>query len=138
MLSGQVTSTWVGSNWPPAPVSSVTNNSVSSSATLLASAFGGLVFGFLADRIGRTRSMVLSILCYSVGTALCGLSANVWQLMVFRVVVGLGVGGEWSAGSALVSESWPARHRGKVLGWVQSAFASGYALAAITALSTLT
>ncbi|ASK34697.1 MFS transporter [Alloalcanivorax mobilis] len=103
------------------------------SATLLASAFGGLVFGFLADRIGRTRSMVLSILCYSVGTALCGLSANVWQLMVFRVVVGLGVGGEWSAGSALVSESWPARHRGKVLGWVQSAFASGYALAAITA-----
>ncbi|KAF0804019.1 major facilitator transporter [Alcanivorax xiamenensis] len=107
------------------------------SATLLASAFGGLVFGFLADRIGRARSMVLSILCYAAGTALCGLSYELWHLLLFRVIVGLGVGGEWSAGSALVSETWPAEHRGKVLGWVQSAFASGYALAAIVAAVVL-
>lgn len=103
------------------------------SATLLATAAGGLVFGFLADRLGRARSMLISILCYSLGTALCGLSETLGQLMLFRIIVGLGVGGEWSAGSALVSETWPARHRGKVLAWVQSAFAAGYAAAAVVA-----
>lgn len=101
------------------------------SASLVATAVGGLVFGFLADHIGRTRSMVLSILCYSIGTVLCGLSQDVTQLLLFRIVVGLGVGGEWSAGAALITETWPARHRGKVMAWVQSAFATGYALAAI-------
>ncbi|WP_211369617.1 MFS transporter [Pseudoxanthomonas yeongjuensis] len=103
------------------------------SATLMATAFGGLIFGFLADRIGRAKSMMLSIICYSIGTALCGLSDTLGQLMVFRIIVGLGVGGEWSAGSALVSETWPAKHRGKILAWVQSAFAAGYAAAAIVA-----
>lgn len=101
------------------------------SATLIATAFGGLIFGFLADRIGRTRSMVLSILCYSVGTVLCGFSQTVTQLLLFRIVVGLGVGGEWSAGAALITETWPAKHRGKVMAFVQSAFATGYALAAL-------
>lgn len=107
------------------------------SATLIASAFGGLVFGFLADRIGRAKSMVLSIICYSVGTALCGFSESLTQLIAFRVLVGLGVGGEWSAGAALITETWPAQHRGKVMAWVQSAFASGYALAAIVAAIVL-
>jgi len=101
------------------------------SATLIATAFGGLFFGFLADRIGRTRSMVLSILCYSIGTMLCGFSQSLTQLLLFRTILGLGVGGEWSAGAALITETWPAQHRGKVMAWVQSAFASGYALAAI-------
>lgn len=101
------------------------------SASLLATALGGGVFGFLADRIGRTRSMVLSILCYSVGTVLCGFSQGVNELILFRLIVGLGVGGEWSAGAALLTETWPAQHRGKVVAWVQSAFATGYALAAV-------
>lgn len=103
------------------------------SATLVASAFGGIVFGFIADRIGRTKSMMLSILCYSIGTLLCGFAPNLQMLFIFRIIVGLGVGGEWGAGAALVSETWPARHRGKVMAWVQSAFATGYALAAIVA-----
>jgi MFS family permease len=107
------------------------------SATLLATAVGGLVFGYLADRIGRTRSMVLSILCYSLGTALCGFSESVAQLLVFRFILGLGIGGEWSAGAALITETWPAEHRGKVMAWVQSAFAIGYAVAAIVAAVVL-
>ncbi|WP_414447342.1 MFS transporter [Burkholderia sp. 22PA0099] len=107
------------------------------SMTLVATAVGGLVFGFLADRIGRTRSMVMSILCYSIGTALCGVSQDVQQLLVFRFVLGFGVGGEWAAGAALVSETWPAEHRGKALAWVQSAFAAGYALAAVVAALVL-
>ncbi|MBS0466710.1 MAG: MFS transporter [Proteobacteria bacterium] len=110
---------------------------VIASMTLLATAVGGLVFGFLADRIGRTRSMVLSILCYSLGTALCGFSQTVTQLLIFRFILGLGVGGEWSAGAALITESWPAQHRGKVMAWVQSAFALGYALAALVAAIVL-
>ncbi|MBN9476887.1 MAG: MFS transporter [Bordetella sp. SCN 67-23] len=110
---------------------------VIASMTLLATAFGGLIFGFLADRLGRTRSLVLSIACYSIGTALCGFSQNVTQLLIFRFLLGLGVGGEWSAGAALVTETWPAKHRGKVMAWVQSAFAAGYALAAIVAALVL-
>lgn len=101
------------------------------SATLIASAFGGIIFGFLADRIGRKKSMMYSIFLYSVATALCGFSESFTQLMVFRILVGLGMGGEWSTGAALVTETWPAKHRGKIMAFVQSAFAVGYALAAI-------
>lgn len=103
------------------------------SFTLLASAFGGMIFGYIADRFGRTKAMVASILCYSIGTMLCGFSTGMGTLMAARVIVGLGVGGEWGAGTALVSETWPTRHRGKVLAWVQSAFATGYGLAALIA-----
>ncbi|MGC7518112.1 MFS transporter, partial [Pandoraea pneumonica] len=78
------------------------------SLTLLATAFGGLFFGFLADRIGRTKSMILSILCYSIGTALCGFVDSVTSLLIFRFLLGLGIGGEWSAGAALITETWPA------------------------------
>ena len=82
------------------------------SATLAASAVGGIVFGVLADRIGRTRALSLSILLYSIFTAACGLASNVTQLAVFRVLLGIGMGGEWASGAALVSETWPAKHRG--------------------------
>jgi len=100
------------------------------SLTLGASAFGGILFGLLADRIGRARAMMLSILIYSVFTAACGLAQNIPQLAVFRVLLGLGMGGEWACGAALVAETWPAQHRGKALGVMQSSWAVGYALAA--------
>jgi MFS family permease len=100
------------------------------SLTLLASAAGGVGFGILADRVGRARALTASILVYSVFTAACGLSQNVAQLAVFRILLGLGMGGEWAAGAALVAETWPAEHRGKALGIMQSAWAVGYGLAA--------
>src|SRR5512136_1146436 len=100
------------------------------SATLVASAVGGLVFGVVADRHGRTRALISSILIYSVFTAACGFAQTVAQLAVFRVFLGLGMGGEWASGAALVSETWPAEHRGKALGLMQSAWAVGYAAAA--------
>jgi len=100
------------------------------SLTLFASAFGGLMFGLLADRYGRRRALMGSILIYSVFTAACGFSTGVLMLAVFRVFLGLGMGGEWASGAALVSETWPAAHRGKALGLVQSAWAIGYAAAA--------
>jgi MFS family permease len=102
---------------------------------LASSAVGGVVFGWLADRIGRTRALMASIVTYSICTALCGLSQSVLQLAVFRTLLGFGMGGEWATGAALVAETWPREHRGKALGVMQSAWAVGYALAAgITAL----
>jgi MFS family permease len=105
------------------------------SLTLIASAVGGLVFGVLADRFGRTRALMGSILVYSVFTAACGLARGIADLAVFRVLLGLGMGGEWATGAALVAETWPAEHRGKALGLMQSAWAIGVAVAAaVTAL----
>jgi MFS family permease len=103
------------------------------SLTLLASAAGGIVFGILADRAGRTRALMLSVLIYSVFTAACGLAQSAAQLAVFRIGLGIGMGGEWASGAALVSETWPARDRGKALGLMQSAWAIGYGLAALVA-----
>jgi MFS family permease len=100
------------------------------SLTLVASALGGALFGFLADRIGRTRALMLSILVYSVSSGACGLSTTVVQLAIFRFILGLGMGGEWTTGAALIAESWPDRHRGKALGLMQSSWAIGEILAA--------
>jgi MFS family permease len=105
------------------------------SLTLLASAAGGMIFGVIADRYGRTRALMGSILIYSIFTAACGLAQSVRQLAVFRVLLGIGMGGEWASGAALVSETWPAEHRGKALGFMQSSWAIGYAAAAaVTAI----
>ena len=101
------------------------------SLTLGASAVGGLMFGIVADKLGRTRALSLSILLYSVFTFACGFAQNVWQFATFRILLGLGMGGEWASGATLVSETWPEQHRGKALGIMQSCWAIGYGLAAI-------
>ncbi|OGD14115.1 MAG: MFS transporter [Candidatus Aminicenantes bacterium RBG_16_66_30] len=107
------------------------------SLTLVASAVGGLVFGVVADRFGRRKALMASILIYSVFTAACGFATGVAMLAVFRIFLGLGMGGEWASGAALVSETWPAAHRGKALGIVQSSWAVGYAAAAAVAALVL-
>jgi MFS family permease len=107
------------------------------SATLVASAAGGILFGIVADRYGRTRALVASVLIYSVFTAACGLATNVWQLALFRVLLGIGMGGEWASGAALVTETWAAEHRGKALGFMQSAWAIGYGAAALVTMLVL-
>jgi MFS family permease len=99
-------------------------------APLAASAVGGALFGWLADQAGRTRALVASILAYSIATAACGLSTSALQLVVCRILLGFGLGGEWATGAALVAETWPDAHRGKALGFMQSAWAVGYAAAA--------
>ena len=107
------------------------------SLTLLSAAAGGIVFGVVADRIGRTRALIAAILIYAIFTAACGFAQSARQLAVFRVLLGLGMGGEWATGAALVSESFPARHRAKALAFVQSAWAIGYGLAALVNLIVL-
>jgi MFS family permease len=100
------------------------------SATLIAAAVGGIGFGWFADRFGRVRALTVSVLAYSIATAMCGLTHTGLQLMICRVLLGFGMGGEWASGAALVAETWPARHRAKALSLVQSAWAVGYALGA--------
>ncbi len=104
---------------------------VLASATLITSSFGGILFGILADRIGRTKSLIISILAYSVFTAGTATAQNISQLLLWRSLVGIGLGGEWSAGSVLVSETWSSEHRGKAMGLMQSGWALGYIAAAI-------
>ncbi len=103
------------------------------SLTLVSAAVGGIGFGWLADKLGRTRALTASMLIYSVCTALCGLVHTAEQLALCRILLGLGMGGEWAAGAALVAETWPGRDRGKALAVVQSSWAVGYALAAALA-----
>src|SRR5579884_1828530 len=101
--------------------------------TLAASAIGSLILGVMADRWGRRRMLSLSIVLYSIFTFACGLATSLLVLAVFRFLLGLGMGGEWNTGAALVAETWPAEWRGRALGIVQSSWAIGYALAAIAA-----
>lgn len=99
--------------------------------TLLASGIGGVLFGFIADRIGRKRALMLSILTYSIFSFASGLATSIRMLAAFRFALGLGMGGEWNTGAALVAETWPAELRAKAIAVVQSSWALGYAAAAL-------
>jgi len=94
-------------------------------------ALGGLIFGPIADRYGRAKTMAITILLYASFTGLCGI-ANSWQELAFyRFMTGLGIGGEWSAGAALIAESWPERSRAKAAGIMQSCGGIGFFLASL-------
>src|ERR1700749_4273192 len=91
-------------------------------------------WGWLADRIGRVRTMCLTILAYSIFTALCGLTFGVVSFVVLRFLVGFGVGGEWAAGTALLHESVPESMRVRLAGWLHTATPVGIILASAVAL----
>jgi MFS family permease len=101
--------------------------------TLLASGIGGVLFGFLADRIGRKHALMASIVTYSVCSFASGLATSVAMLAVARFVLGLGMGGEWNTGATLVAETWPTEFRAKAISIVQSSWALGFAVAALVA-----
>jgi MFS family permease len=101
--------------------------------TLLASGAGGILFGFLADRIGRKRALMASILTYSICSFASGLATSVAMLAAARFVLGLGMGGEWNTGATLVAETWPTEVRAKAISLVQSSWAFGFAAAALVA-----
>ena len=97
---------------------------------LLGAAVGGLVFGWLGDRIGRVRAMTFSVLAYSLFTGIGYFSTAAWQLAVLRFLAALGMGGEWALGVALVMEIWPERLRPLLAGLIGAASNVGFALIA--------
>ena len=107
-----------------------------STVTLSASAVGGILGGLLADRIGRARTLMLSVGVYSLFTFLSGLATSYEMLMVFRVFQGIGFGAEWGVGAVLVAEIVRGESRGRALGIIQSAWAVGWALAVVAYLIT--
>lgn len=100
-------------------------------ATLVGWAVGGVGAGFLADRIGRRHTLMLSIVWYAVFTGLTALAPNYWWLLLLRCVTGAGLGAEWGAGTSLIGELWPARSRGRAAAALQSGFGVGALLAAL-------
>lgn len=102
-----------------------------SAVTLLASSVGGVVAGVLCDRIGRRRTLIYTILIYSLASGGTATATGLVSLLFWRALVGVGLGGEWSAGATLVAESWPAGHRAKAISVMQSGWALGYMLAAV-------
>ncbi|MFM9373538.1 MFS transporter [Streptomyces sp. Da 82-17] len=99
--------------------------------TLVVSAVGGALAGVLADRVGRVRALMLTVITYAVFTVACGFAPNYETLLLFRALQGLGFGGEWAVGAILVAEYATAKHRGRTLGAIQSAWAVGWGLAVI-------
>ena len=100
-------------------------------SSLAATAVGGVLFGQLADRFGRKRILCWTILTYSVGTCLCSFSTGLVSLLVFRVITGIGVGGEWATGQAYIAETFPARMRGRVGALMQTGAPLGIAVASL-------
>lgn len=104
---------------------------------LVGAATGGVVFGWLGDRIGRVRAMTLSVLVYALFTGLCGFAAEAWQIGVLRFIAALGMGGEWSLGVALVMEVWPNRSRAFMAGLIGAAANVGYLLVGFVGMGLL-
>ena len=104
---------------------------------LVGAATGGVVFGWLGDRIGRVRAMTLSVLTYALFTGLCGFAATAWQIGVLRFIASLGMGGEWSLGVALVMEVWPNKSRAFMAGLIGAAANVGYLLVGCVGLVLL-
>jgi MFS transporter, SHS family, sialic acid transporter len=101
---------------------------------LIGAATGGVLFGWLGDRLGRVRAMTLSIFTYAIFSGACGLVTDAWQIAVLRFVASLGMGGEWSLGVALVMEVWPNQSRGWLAGIIGAAANCGYMIIAVAGL----
>lgn len=104
---------------------------------LVGAASGGVVFGWLGDKIGRVKAMSLSIFTYAIFTGLCGFATEAWHIAVLRFIASLGMGGEWSLGVALVNEIWPGKNRAFIAGLIGAAANIGYLLVAVLSMVLL-
>ncbi len=96
---------------PAASAATLNWTGILTSVLLVGWATGGIIFGRVADRIGRTRTLLLTMALYSLGTAACAFAPNIWVLLLFRAAASLGIGGEWAAGAAMVAEVVPEKRR---------------------------
>ncbi len=96
---------------PEAKAATLQWTGILTSVLLVGWAVGGILFGQVADRIGRTRTLMLTMLLYALGTAACAFAPNLWVLGLFRIIASLGIGGEWAAGASMVAEVVPEHRR---------------------------
>ena len=96
---------------PEAKAATLAWTGILTSLLLVGWGIGGIVFGRLCDQIGRAKTLLLTMLLYAAGTALCSLAPNMWALVFFRAIASLGIGGEWAAGAAMVAEIVPEKRR---------------------------
>src|SRR5262249_6897259 len=108
--------------------------SVATAGFLVGAATGGVLFGWLGDRLGRVRALTLSVLTYAIFSGLCGFATAAWQIPLLRFISALGMGGEWSLGVALVMEVWPNRSRALLAGLIGAAANFGYMFIALLGL----
>lgn len=101
--------------------------------TLLGAVAGGLIFGQLSDRYGRVRMLTLCILTFSIFTGLCALAQGYWDLLIYRILAGFGLGGEFGIGMALIAETWPAHRRNRASSYVGMGWQAGVLAAALLA-----
>jgi len=100
-------------------------------STLVGAVLGGLIFGMLSDRLGRVRVLTWTIVLFAVFTGLCALAQGYWDLLAYRTIAGIGLGGEFGIGMALVAETWPASKRARASSYVGLGWQAGVLLAAV-------
>jgi len=106
-------------------------SSLALGSSFLMTAVGGVIFGFIGDRFGRRPVVIASVVIYGVGTLLCATSHSLTELIVFRSLTGLGIGGEWAAGQSLIAEGMPSERRARYAAYVQVGAPLGVLLAAV-------
>src|SRR5437879_8280291 len=111
---------------------------VATASFLVGAATGGVLFGWLGDRIGRVRAMTWSVLTYAIFSGLCAFAGTAWQIAILRFCSALGMGGEWSLGVALVMEIWPEKSRALLAGLIGAAANVGFLLIAVVGLGLTT
>jgi MFS family permease len=116
---------------PEASAATLRWTGILTSVLLVGWAVGGVIFGRVADRIGRTRTLLLTMALYSIGTAACAFAPNIWVLLVFRIVAALGIGGEWAAGAAMVAEVVPEKRRVEAGALLYTSASAGLFLATV-------
>ncbi|HCM5206605.1 TPA: MFS transporter [Klebsiella quasipneumoniae subsp. similipneumoniae] len=99
--------------------------------TLIGAVAGGIIFGALSDRYGRVRVLTWTIVLFATFTGLCAFATGYWDLLIYRTIAGIGLGGEFGIGMALAAETWPARHRSRVSSYVALGWQAGVLLAAV-------
>ncbi|MGY7836049.1 MFS transporter [Klebsiella pneumoniae] len=99
--------------------------------TLIGAVAGGIIFGALSDRYGRVRVLTWTIVLFATFTGLCAFATGYWDLLIYRTIAGIGLGGEFGIGMALAAEAWPARHRSRVSSYVALGWQAGVLLAAV-------
>ena len=99
--------------------------------TLVGAVLGGFIFGTLSDKFGRVRVLTWTIVLFAVFTGLCAFAQGYWDLLIYRTIAGIGLGGEFGIGMALAAEAWPAQHRAKATSYVALGWQLGVLAAAL-------